>query len=71
MFLIKCFGKENISKIVRPLLAAMSVNGLTGAGISMQAVLSLADLSIIIVYLMGYHMGSINQKRLVGLLMTL
>ena len=29
MFSIKCFCKENISKIFRPLLAALSVNGLT------------------------------------------
>ena len=28
MFLIKCFCKENISKIVRPLLTALSVYGL-------------------------------------------
>ena len=29
MFRKKCFCKENISKIVRPLLATVSVNGLT------------------------------------------
>ena len=28
MFSKKCFCKENISKIVRPLLTALSVNGL-------------------------------------------
>ena len=28
MFSKKCFCKENISKIVRPLLAALSINGL-------------------------------------------
>ena len=29
MFSKKCFCKENISKIVRPLLGAVSINGLS------------------------------------------
>ena len=32
MFSKKCFCKENISKMVRPLLAAPSVNGLMSSG---------------------------------------
>ena len=34
MFSKKCFCKENVSKIVRPLLAALSVNVLTSLVLS-------------------------------------